>query len=45
MVGRDCWWRKNGGCTFCAWTALYPTFRVRKPELLIDEISFLKELQ
>jgi len=43
MVGRDCWWRKNGGCSFCAWTILYPTFRVRKPELLVDEIENLVE--
>ena len=41
MVGRDCWWRKNGGCTFCAWTVLYPTYRVRKPELLVNEIEYL----
>jgi radical SAM superfamily enzyme YgiQ (UPF0313 family) len=43
MIGRDCWWRKNGGCSFCAWTTLYPTFRVRKPELLVDEIENLVE--
>jgi radical SAM superfamily enzyme YgiQ (UPF0313 family) len=43
MVGRDCWWRRNGGCSFCAWTVLYPTFRVRKPELLVDEIESLVE--
>jgi radical SAM superfamily enzyme YgiQ (UPF0313 family) len=43
MVGRDCWWRKNGGCSFCAWTTLYPTFRVRKPELLVDETENLVE--
>jgi radical SAM superfamily enzyme YgiQ (UPF0313 family) len=43
MVGRDCWWRRNGGCSFCAWTILYPTFRVRKPELLVDEIENLVE--
>lgn len=41
MVGRDCWWRNNGGCTFCAWTVLYPTYRVRKPELLVEEIEYL----
>jgi len=41
MVGRDCWWRRNGGCTFCAWTVLYPTYRVRRPELLVDEIEYL----
>jgi radical SAM superfamily enzyme YgiQ (UPF0313 family) len=40
MVGRDCWWH---GCTFCAWTVLYPNFRVRKPELLVDEIGRLIE--
>jgi len=43
MVGRDCWWRKNGGCTFCAWTVLYPTYRVRTPEQLVDEIEYLVE--
>jgi radical SAM superfamily enzyme YgiQ (UPF0313 family) len=43
MVGRDCWWRRNGGCTFCAWTVLYPTFRARKPELLVNEIGSLVE--
>jgi radical SAM superfamily enzyme YgiQ (UPF0313 family) len=41
MVGRDCWWRKEGGCTFCSWPTLYPSYRVRKPELLVDEIGAL----
>jgi radical SAM superfamily enzyme YgiQ (UPF0313 family) len=43
MVGRDCWWRRNGGCTFCAWGVLYPVFRIRRPELLVDEIEELVE--
>jgi len=43
MVGRDCWWRKNGGCTFCSWPTLYPNYRVRKPELLVEEIRMLIE--
>jgi len=43
MVGRDCWHRVNGGCTFCAWTTLYPVWRVRKPESLINEIGYLIE--
>jgi len=43
MVGRDCWWRKNRGCTFCSWPTLYPTYRVRKPEFLVDEIGMLIE--
>ncbi len=38
MVGRDCWW---GKCTFCSWTTLYPKYRVRKPELLADEVGQL----
>lgn len=43
MVGRDCWWRKNGGCTFCSWPILHPSFRVRKPELLVEEVGTLVE--
>lgn len=38
MAGRDCWW---GKCKFCSWPTLYPCFRVRKPENLVDEIDFL----
>ncbi len=41
MAGRDCWWRKDGGCIFCSWPTLYPTFRVMKPEHLADEIELL----
>lgn len=43
MAGRDCWWRKDGGCKFCAWTVLYPTWRTRKPENVLDEIGELLE--
>ncbi|WP_309493608.1 B12-binding domain-containing radical SAM protein [Candidatus Hecatella orcuttiae] len=43
MAGRDCWWRKAGGCTFCAWTVPYPKFRVRSPERHLDEIGYLVE--
>jgi len=43
MIGRDCWWRKKGGCTFCSWPTLYPTYRVRKPQLLVEEIGILLE--
>ncbi len=38
MVGRDCWW---GKCKFCSWPTLYPCFRVRKPESLVNEIKHL----
>ncbi len=41
MAGRDCWWRKDGGCKFCSWTTLYPTWRVRKVENVLDEIGEL----
>ncbi len=40
MVGRDCWYHK---CKFCSWTTLYPKFRVRTPESLLDEIGMLIE--
>ena len=40
MSGRDCWW---GKCKFCSWTTLYPNFRTRKPEHVLDEIGTLIE--
>ncbi|NOX97923.1 MAG: radical SAM protein [Nitrospirae bacterium] len=40
MAGRDCWYHK---CSFCSWTTLYPSFRVRKPEKVLDEIGMLLE--
>jgi radical SAM superfamily enzyme YgiQ (UPF0313 family) len=43
MAGRDCWWRNDGGCTFCAWTVLFPKFRVRSPERHLDEVGYLIE--
>ena len=41
MAARDCWWRKNGGCTFCSWTTLYKNFQSRTPENLFQEIQTL----
>ncbi len=38
MAGRDCWW---GRCKFCSWTTIFPQFRSRKPENLLDEIGQL----
>jgi len=38
MAGRDCWWKQ---CTFCSWTTLFPTFRMRTPEHVLDEIGYL----
>jgi len=44
MAGRDCWWRRSGGCTFCSWTSIYPEWNVVKPEKLLDEIGYLISL-
>ena len=40
MAGRDCWFHR---CTFCSWPTLYPKFRSRSPENLLDEIGILIE--
>lgn len=40
MAGRDCWW---GKCAFCSWTTIYPNFRVRSVENVLDEIGILIE--
>ena len=41
MSARDCW---HGRCTFCSWAALYPTYRVRPVEHVLDEIGGLLAL-
>jgi len=41
MVGRDCWYRKKGGCFFCSWPTLYPAYRVRSPQSLVEELEAL----
>ena len=38
MSGRDCW---HGKCTFCSWTTIYPKFRVRNYENVLDEIGHI----
>lgn len=38
MSGRDCWW---GRCSFCSWTQLYPQFRARSVDNVLDEIGSL----
>jgi len=40
MSGRDCWW---GKCKFCAWPILFPSFRVRSVENVLNEIGMLIE--
>lgn len=55
MCGRDCWWRrpagKNadgsmqlGGCTFCSWTSIWPTWRTQSAGKLLDELEYLVSL-
>jgi radical SAM superfamily enzyme YgiQ (UPF0313 family) len=41
MFGRDCWWRKGGGCTFCSWTTIFPKFGVTTVERALDEVGEL----
>ena len=43
MAGRDCWWRREGGCSFCSWTILYPKFATRTVDNVLDEIGILIE--
>jgi radical SAM superfamily enzyme YgiQ (UPF0313 family) len=38
MSGRDCWYHK---CTFCSWPTLYPEFRIRSVNNVLDEIDVL----
>jgi len=38
MSGRDCYW---GRCTFCSWPQLYPKFRARSVDNVLDEIGQL----
>ena len=44
MIGRDCWWRKEHGCTFCSWTGIFPEWRTGTPSKLLDEIGELINL-
>ena len=44
MFGRDCWWRKDGGCTFCSWTGTFKNFRVVSVDQAIQEIKYCHSL-
>lgn len=55
MVGRDCWFRRpagkdkdgkplQGGCTFCSWTSIWPTWRNQSAGKLLDELEYLVSL-
>lgn len=38
MAGRDCWWHQ---CQFCSWTTLYPQYRIRSVNNVLEEIGKL----
>lgn len=38
MSGRDCWYHQ---CTFCSWTSLYPQFRTRSVDNVLNEVDSL----
>lgn len=38
MSARDCYWNK---CTFCSWTSIFPQYRKRTVENVLDEIGLL----
>ena len=40
MSARDCWW---GRCSFCSWPLLYPKFRTRSVDNVLNEIGSLIE--
>jgi radical SAM superfamily enzyme YgiQ (UPF0313 family) len=44
MFGRDCWWRRGGGCTFCSWTTTFPKFGVTTVDRALDEVGELIDL-
>jgi len=39
MAGRDCWWRHEGGCTFCSWTSIFKNWRVRSVDQVMAELE------
>lgn len=39
MIGRDCWWRHEGGCTFCSWTNTFKNWRCGTVDQFMAEIE------
>ncbi|MBI4227395.1 MAG: B12-binding domain-containing radical SAM protein [Candidatus Omnitrophica bacterium] len=37
--GRDCWWRHDGGCTFCSWTNTFKNWRVGTVDQFMAEVE------
>ena len=38
-VGRDCWWRHDGGCTFCSWTNTFKNWRVGTVDQFMADVE------
>ena len=36
---RDCWWRKDGGCTFCSWTNTFKNYRQLSVEQFMADVE------
>jgi hypothetical protein len=43
LAVHNCWWRQDGGCTFCSWTTTFPKFQSSTPERLLDEVEHLSK--
>lgn len=39
MAGRDCWWRHEGGCTFCSWTNTFKNWRAGTVDQFMAEVE------
>ena len=39
QFARDCWHRKDGGCTFCSWTNLFKNYSVMSVDQAMEEIE------
>lgn len=36
---RDCWWRHEGGCTFCSWTNTYKNYRSMSVDQFMADVE------
>ena len=36
---RDCWWRHEGGCTFCSWTNTYKNYRTMSVNQFMADVE------
>lgn len=43
LAVHNCWWRQDGGCTFCSWTTTFPKFQCGTPEHMLGEVEHLSK--